>query len=90
MERAARVHADVVNIHPFVDGNGRTARLLMNLELLRAGFPIVIIPVEERSAYYANLDAVAVRGEYEPFVRQVSGLVEKSFAPYWFVLGVEE
>lgn len=90
VERAARVHADFVNIHPFVDGNGRTARLLMNLELLRAGFPIVIIPVEERSAYYANLDAVAVRGEYEAFVRQVCGLVEKSFAPYWFVLGVED
>lgn len=90
VERAARVHADFVNIHPFVDGNGRTARLLMNLELLRAGFPIVIIPVEERSAYYANLDAAAVHGEYEPFVRQVCALVENSFAPYWFVLGVEK
>ena len=88
VERAARVHADFVNIHPFVDGNGRTARLLMNLELMRAGFPVVIVPVEERSAYYANLDAVAVKGDYVPFVEQVCGLVEKSFAPYWFLLGV--
>ena len=87
VERAARVHADFVNIHPFVDGNGRTARLLMNLELLRAGYPIIIIPVEERSSYYSNLDAVAVRGDYKPLAWQVCGLVEKSFEPYWFVLG---
>lgn len=87
VERAARVHADFVNIHPFVDGNGRTARLLMNLELLQAGYPVVIIPVEERSAYYENLDAIAVRGDYKPFVWQLCGLVEKSFEPYWFVTG---
>jgi len=87
VERAARVHADFVNIHPFVDGNGRTARLLMNLELLQAGYPVVIIPVEERGAYYENLDAIAVGGDYRPFVRQVCGLVEKSFEPYWFVAG---
>lgn len=88
VERAARVHADFVNIHPFMDGNGRTARLLMNLELLQAGYPVVIIPVEESSNYYSNLDCVAVRGDYLPFVRQVYGLVEKSFEPYWFVAGV--
>lgn len=88
VERAARVHADFVNIHPFVDGNGRTARLLMNLELMRAGFPVVIVPVEERSVYYANLDTVAVQGDYAPFAEQVCGLVERSFAQYWFVLGV--
>ena len=88
-ERAARVHADFVNIHPFVVGNGRTARLLMNLELVRAGYPIIIISVEERSVYYANLDAIAVRGDYNPFAWQVCGLVEKSFEPYWFVLGAK-
>lgn len=87
VERAARVHADFVNIHPFVDGNGRTARLLMNLELLQAGYPVVIIPVEERSTYYTNLDAVAVRGDYKPFVWQVCGLAERSFEMYWFVAG---
>lgn len=87
VERAARVHADFVNIHPFVDGNGRTARLIMNLELMRAGFPVVIIPVEERSAYYTNLDCIAAKGDYVPFVQQVCDLVEKSFAPYWFLLG---
>ncbi len=87
-ERAARVHADFVNIHPFTDGNGRTARLLMNLELVRAGYPIIIVPVEERSVYYTNLDVVAVNGDYKPFTCQVCELMEESFEKYWFMLGV--
>ncbi len=89
VERAARVHADFVNIHPFADGNGRTARLLLNLELLQAGYPVIIVPVEERSAYYTNLDAIAVQGDYTPFVSQICALVEKSFEPYCFVLGMK-
>lgn len=39
IERAAKVHADFVGIHPFIDGNGRTSRLLMNLELMKVGYP---------------------------------------------------
>jgi Fic family protein len=42
------VHIDCVGIHPFIDGNGRTARLLMNLELLKAGFPPIVIKVADR------------------------------------------
>ena len=88
---AARVHADFVVIHPFTDGNGRTARLLMNLELMRAGFPTVIIPVEQRAAYYEHLDAIGVRGDYAPFLCpylvQFGALVAASFEPYWRLLG---
>ena len=51
-ERAAKVHADFIGIHPFIDGNGRTSRLLMNLELLKAGYPPCVITVENRLAYY--------------------------------------
>ena len=40
------LHANFVGIHPFIDGNGRTARLLLNLELMKEGFPPVIIKVE--------------------------------------------
>ena len=86
-EFAARVHADFVNIHPFKDGNGRTARLIMNFELMRAGFPTVIIPVESRPAYYQNLDIAAMQGDYLPFVMQIAELVQTSFAPYWTLLG---
>ena len=54
---AAALHFQIVTVHPFVDGNGRTARLVMNLLLLRAGFPPLRIQPEERGAYFAALDA---------------------------------
>ncbi|MDR1043692.1 MAG: Fic family protein [Candidatus Adiutrix sp.] len=88
LERAARVHADFVSIHPFLDGNGRTARLLMNLELMKSGYPVAILPVSARGEYYDALTAIQTRGDYLPFVRQICSLVEKSFEPYRFVLGV--
>ena len=87
VEFAARVHADFVNIHPFKDGNGRTARLIMNFELMRVGFPSVIVPVDARPDYYRNLDIAATQGDYLPFVMQIAELAQKSFAPYWALLG---
>lgn len=50
---AAKLHMELVNIHPFVDGNGRTARLLMNLALFQAGYPITVIPPVLRGDYIA-------------------------------------
>jgi Fic family protein len=89
VERAARVHADFVKIHPFVDGNGRTSRLLMNLELLKSGFPPVVLPVERRLEYYEALDLAHTKNNYEPFLRLVSTIVELGFKPYWHVLRVK-
>ena len=88
VERAARVHAKFVKIHPFVDGNGRTSRLLMNLELMKDGFPPVVLPVEKRLEYYQALDTAHVRREYRPFLAFVAAEVENSFRPYWRALGV--
>ena len=87
VEFAAHVHADFVNIYPFKNGNGRTARLIMNFELMRAGFPTVIVPVDARPDYYRNLDIAATQGDYLPFVMQIAELAQKSFAPYWALLG---
>ncbi len=52
------MHEQLVTIHPFIDGNGRTARLVMNLILLQHGFPIAIIrgDTESRLTYYAALE----------------------------------
>lgn len=88
VERAARVHGEFVKIHPFVDGNGRTSRLLMNLELMKAGFPAVLIEVGQRLAYYEALDTAHCSGDYRLFIELVAGCVEKSFEPYWWALGV--
>lgn len=74
VECAARLHADFVGIHPFVDGNGRTARLLMNFELMRRGYLPVIIQVEQRLAYYEALDTAHTRGDYRAFIELVASL----------------
>ena len=55
-------------IHPFLDGNGRTSRLLMNLVLMRAGFPPVIVRRSDRETYYNHLKA-ANEGDVRPFIR---------------------
>ena len=88
IERAAKVHADFVGIHPFIDGNGRTSRLLMNLELLKAGYPPCVITVENRLAYYEALDQWMASGKTEAFIRLVSEAVQDGFKPYQVVLGI--
>jgi len=90
VERAARVHADFVKIHPFVDGNGRTSRLLMNLELMKAGFPPVVIPVERRLEYYETLDMAHTKNNYAPFFNLIFELVVLGFEPYWYALGLNK
>jgi Fic family protein len=81
IEFAALLHLRLVTIHPFVDGNGRTARLLMNLALLQAGYPVTIIPPVLRSDYLS-----AVRqgnsGNSEPFVTLLSNMVWESQRDY--------
>lgn len=89
VERAARLHVDFVKIHPFIDGNGRTARLLMNLELMKSGYPATVLPVRKRLEYYESLDVAHTRGNYEPFFKLIFDIVEDSFNPYWFALKMD-
>ena len=60
-------HFRLVAIHPFTDGNGRTARLLMNLLLLRAGYPPVAVRPEDRKTYLDTLEHASMREDLEPF-----------------------
>jgi Fic family protein len=80
--RAALVHSDFVKIHPFIDGNGRTARLLLNFELMKSGYPPIVIEKETRSEYYAALDEAHTTGDTEKFVRLVSNMVDQTFDLY--------
>ncbi|HYU13700.1 MAG TPA: Fic family protein [Stellaceae bacterium] len=66
---AFAAHARFVAIHPFSDANGRTARLLMNLLLMQAGYPPIVIGPEHRSAYIDALQALQLRGDAKPYQR---------------------
>ena len=89
IELASFVHIEFVKIHPFIDGNGRTSRLLMNLELIKAGFPPVVIELEDRLEYYKALDIAHTENDYKPFLELMKKVVEKSFEPYFYVLDVK-
>jgi len=78
VERAAKVHAEFVKIHPFIDGNGRTSRLLMNYELMKAGFPPAVIKAIDRARYYDALDFAHTTDDHEPFIQLVSNSVNES------------
>jgi Fic family protein len=82
IERAARVHVDLVKIHPFIDGNGRTARLLLNLELMKEGYPPIIIRNENRVEYYNALDLAHTKGIYSHFNELVANELNESIGLY--------
>lgn len=77
---AAEIHHRLVAIHPFVDGNGRTARLLMNLILLKHGYPIANISgsADSRSEYYAALEAADLTGSANRLHRLVLSEVKRT------------
>lgn len=81
VEFAAQAHHRLVHIHPFTDGNGRTARLLMNLLLMQKGYPIVIILKNDRQKYYRVLEK-ADAGKYDELEKFVAQAVERSMNIY--------
>jgi Fic family protein len=81
LELAALLHHKLVFIHPFFDGNGRTARLTMNLLLMQVGYPLVIILKNDRKKYYDVLDK-ADSGKYEPLVKFIAQSIERSLDIY--------
>lgn len=78
---AAFVHHRFVAIHPFDDGNGRLARILMNLIMMKNGYPPAIIKLKERTDYYAALNQ-ADKNEYVPIIEFVAEAVSESMNLY--------
>lgn len=78
-EPAVRVvlgHFVFVYIHPYMDGNGRMGRFLMNVMLASGGYPWTVIPVERRREYMAALESASVTQDIQPFAKLVGGLVK--------------
>jgi Fic family protein len=78
---AAAAHAWFVRVHPFADGNGRTARIIMNLILMRYGYPISVITKDERQRYYDALEE-SQASDLTPFIVLVAESVVESLEEY--------
>jgi Fic family protein len=81
-ELAAEAHYRLVSIHPFVDGNGRTARLLMNMILLMQGYPAAIIRKQERLAYIGALETAQTGGTKDDYYKIINRAINRSLDIY--------
>ena len=82
VELAAEAHYRLVTIHPFVDGNGRSARLLMNMILLMSGYPAAIIRKRDRLAYIGSLEKAQLGGSKSDYFKIISNAVDRSLDIY--------
>jgi len=87
IEHVAGIHYRLVWIHPFIDGNGRVARLLMNLILIHAGYPPAIILKNDRKKYYNALNR-ANRNDFQLFYKVMGQAIERSLDIYLRALGL--
>ena len=86
VKTAAFMHHKLVEIHPFTDGNGRVARLLTNLFLVKEGYPPIVLRKEERGKYYRFL-RLADGGNLEPFANFIAKSVDESLTLYLAIFG---
>ena len=82
IELAAWTHAEFAKIHPFVDGNGRTSRLIMNYQLMRNGFLPVSVNKEDRLEYFNYLEEYAVNDNLALFADFIAELEEQQLDEY--------
>ncbi len=87
IERTARFHLEFEGIHPFIDGNGRTGRLILNLDLIRNGYPPINIKFADRKRYYDAFDEYYKNGSAAAMTDLVAGYVNERLDDYLRVLG---
>lgn len=87
IERIAKFHLDFEGIHPFIDGNGRTGRLILNLDLLQNGYPAINVKFSDRKKYYNAFDAYHRDGNAGEMIELIAGYVDERLGQYLEILG---
>lgn len=86
VERIARFHLEFEGIHPFIDGNGRTGRLVINLDLIRNGYPPINVKFTDRKRYYDAFDAYYKENDATPMTTLIAEYIDARFDDYLKVL----
>lgn len=86
-EKLAEFHIRFEGIHPFIDGNGRTGRLLVNLELMKAGYPPIDIKFTDRKRYYDAFDAYYVKKDLSAMTKLFAEYINARLTEYLKILG---
>ena len=79
IELAAYTHLQIAKVHPFLDGNGRMARLMMNYQLISHGYLPVSVPVKHRNEYFEALEEFKVNKNATPFIEMLETLLNKEY-----------
>ena len=88
IERVARFHLEFESIHPFIDGNGRTGRLLMNFELMQNGYPPINVKFTDRKRYYDAFDSFSRNQDATPMTNLIAEYVTERLEQYLRVIDV--
>ena len=86
IERIALFHLEFEGIHPFIDGNGRTGRLILNLDLIRNGYPPINVKFTDRKRYYDAFDAFYKDNDPTPMTELIAEYIDARFDDYFKVL----
>lgn len=86
LERIARFHLEFEGIHPFIDGNGRCGRLLLNLDLIQNGYPAINVKFADRKKYYEAFDEFYKNNSAEPMIELIAEYVIERMEQYLEIL----